>query len=558
MCRIETHVVSGPDGRQQIIETTHRCGKSRDGRLCSTVVINNGDNTFNRSSVFTTVQNQRDPQQSELKREGENLRSGAPRPEEEEPEIDPWLSDGDDVKNEEDGSSSPKSRAVLPKPAWGNPSSRAKLWIEHEQRLDRSTSSAPNSAYFSARSEAFHSAVSSLHPSNEQRKPAPPQQKTTEYIEILRQLQLWPVNPEDEQNWSGRGQHVEFQQNKKERQFLGRILSVEDLLGSTSSAIVQSVRCKRILLARKTISCNRNMTRDKAIEEVAHLNRLSHAHVVRVIGTYVIGQELSILLYPVAEWNLETFLQVTSGHLLGPQRRRQLLPKFMVCLVNTLAFIHQSMTKHMDIKPKNILVKGKFPGEVEYRVYIADFGIARAYTSLEAAETEGPTMFTRKYAAPEVVDFDKRGFPADIFSMGCVFTEMIADYAIPPDAYQSMAQDPFFNGSLSKPPTTTELTVSLSSLRGILKANGNGDTSYQANVDAVRGFLDTVYSEVNSVGPRPYSVRPERFKDFIEVTKAMISVDPSRRPSAAELVEKWGTNPCCTKGPEPLAAVLAL
>ncbi|KAF1980167.1 hypothetical protein BU23DRAFT_396924, partial [Bimuria novae-zelandiae CBS 107.79] len=58
-------------------------------------------------------------------------------------------------------------------------------------------------------------------------------------------------------------------------------------------------------------------------------------------------------------------------------------------------------------------------------VYITDFGLAKYYTSIATSETEGPTMFTRKYAAPEVVEQDKRGFAADIFSLGCVFVEII-------------------------------------------------------------------------------------------------------------------------------------
>jgi hypothetical protein len=89
------------------------------------------------------------------------------------------------------------------------------------------------------------------------------------------------------------------------RNYSTKILEVQENLGSTRTAIVQSVKCRRIFMARKTITCGKQtMTKIEAIEEVSHLTRLNHAHILRIIGTYVKGRELSILLYPVAEYNL--------------------------------------------------------------------------------------------------------------------------------------------------------------------------------------------------------------------------------------------------------------
>ncbi|KAF1939991.1 hypothetical protein EJ02DRAFT_513476 [Clathrospora elynae] len=68
------------------------------------------------------------------------------------------------------------------------------------------------------------------------------------------------TNPLIEQNWSGRGQHADFQ--KDERKLPSEILDVQETLGKTSSAIVESVKCRRILLARKTMFCNRHFTKE--------------------------------------------------------------------------------------------------------------------------------------------------------------------------------------------------------------------------------------------------------------------------------------------------------
>jgi serine/threonine protein kinase len=249
----------------------------------------------------------------------------------------------------------------------------------------------------------------------------------SEYAKLLAQKKLWPIDPEVEQDWSGRGQHAEFQ--KDEQKLINEVLEVQDNLGSTLTAIVQSVKCRRILLARKTITCGKQtMTKQEAIEEVSHLTRLNHAYILRVVGTYVKGRELSILLYPVAEYNLETFLaafKISLSYEQWQQMWSSIVPMFW-CLSNAVRYIHQELTKHMDIKPQNILLGRHRNSTSGYKIYIADFGIALAYHSADAMETDSRTSFTKRYAAPEVVKQDLRGRPADIFSLGCVYYELLA------------------------------------------------------------------------------------------------------------------------------------
>ena len=372
-----------------------------------------------------------------------------------------------------------------------------------------------------------------------------PTESTTQYNALLASKNLWPVDPMVEQNWSGRGQHAVFRWN--ERGTVDLKLQVQETLGSSSSAIVQSVRCKRILLARKTIQCmpGRSMTRKRAIEEVAHLNRLEHAHIVRVIGTYVIGKELSMLLYPVAQHNLDDFLNKVAQESLelGPcdyiasSKTQENLMGFFNCLAGTVKYIHGHLIKHMDIKPQNILVRelytpGGFPDslsfeEFRFKVYLADFGISRSYNTYEATETEGPTMFTRKYAAPEVVDQDIRGLSADIFSLGCVFAEMIATLMGSSDSVES------FRAALHR----------------LLQENKNGDGSYQANIDRVHLFMDALSTKPFHPFPLLHS-----FKPYMDVVKQMLEKDPLKRPSAADLVATWGSRSCCRHGPDKLEA----
>ncbi|KAF2478369.1 kinase-like protein [Lindgomyces ingoldianus] len=328
-----------------------------------------------------------------------------------------------------------------------------------------------------------------------------------------------------ERDWSGKGQHAEYQVHE----IPSIPLVVENVLGHTASALVESVICRNVRLARKTVRCTRRVRREDALKEVEHLQRLEHSHLVRVVGTYIITprKDLSILLYPVAEYNLETFLDSISEDVdsddvhqlvLASQKVRS-VATFFGCLAQTLAFIHANLIKHMDIKPKNILVRDvskeppltpRHPGSrsaVRYKVYVADFGIARAYTSAEDAETANPTAFTRVYAAPEVVSQDTRGLKADVFSLGCVFAEMVAALLGERDHLADIRDQNEF------------------------------DSSFQANIPQVRKWVQEL----------PISDAIPIFPDQLF---AMLSRNPAHRPPAARLAKFLGSSRCCTSGPE--------
>jgi len=335
----------------------------------------------------------------------------------------------------------------------------------------------------------------------------------------------------DETDWSGRGQHAEF--GPDEESTIDELLIPQGELGRTSTALVEKVRCRRIMLARKQIWCNRRLKREDAIQEVAHLQRLVHAHVVRCVGTYVYGKELSILLYPATAYNLETFLDryadldgriklsIADGKLVHDMRTSIL--KFFKCLASTIIYTHEHLVKHMDVKPRNLLIRAR-PGSSNtyFHIYLADFGIARSYTRLSEAETDSYTSFTRTYSAPEVVRQDKRGLPADIFSLGCVFLEMLAVYA-----------------------------RKKGRLTDIRKSNSNGDTSYQANLDALRTDEWLLQDHV-------YESSRHRLDEIRDITVQMLDRDPDLRPDAHRVLASIGpeANECCTKGPTRFVAVM--
>ena len=368
-------------------------------------------------------------------------------------------------------------------------------------------------------------------------------------------------NSLDEQNWSGRGQHAEFKPDQVDLV----PLKAERILGITANAVVESVMCRRIRLARKTIKCGHHMKREDAVTEVEHLQRLSHFHLIQVIGTYIMGEDLSILLYPVTEYNLETFIDSiiepknTSDEVVGPvldppsealDAKFFNLFIFIGCLSNALRYLHANVTKHMDIKPKNLLVRQTAEGSpfwCTYQIYIADFGIARAYQSIADSETDSPTFCTRLYAAPEVVDGKRCGLSADIFSLGCVFLEILAT----------------IGRSLSGQDMLQELKY-------LRTKNINGCKSYQANIPDVQAWLsrfnDSVGKSLSSISSTVAEYgffANEHYKPFPtevglpNLIQQMLEPDPSLRPSAfdvAELTSPWCCYRCNTER-EKLEAV---
>ncbi|KAF2490456.1 kinase-like protein [Lophium mytilinum] len=324
-------------------------------------------------------------------------------------------------------------------------------------------------------------------------------------------------DPFDEMNWSGRGQHAEFGEAEDDQ--IANLLIPEKIIGHSQTAVVESVVCRKIRLARKTINCIGKMKREDAIKEVEHLQKLQHSHIIRVVGSYVQKKTLSILLYPVASYNLESFLEFADELENKTERNSSFtnLCYFFGCLSNAMDHIHQQFTKHMDIKPKNILVQHQQIPFGRSKVYFADFGISRAYKSVAEAETDSPTPYTRMYAAPEVVDQDTRGFSADIFSLGCVFAEILA-----------------------------VLNFQRQSLIDVRARNTDGDTSYQANISPIADWLRSV----PLVDVR--SLNLDHYKSNI-IT--MMSFDPSSRPSSDDIMARFGGYVCCNEGPEPFVRV---
>ncbi|RYO21728.1 hypothetical protein AA0111_g9589 [Alternaria arborescens] len=267
-----------------------------------------------------------------------------------------------------------------------------------------------------------------------------------DFYSRLREREI--IQPFDKElNWSGKGQHVTFSATD--------VIPLSHIshLGSSMCASVDKVLCRRVALARKTMRCDRRWTVTDALQEVYHLQNLRHYHIVQLVGTYLQGRNFSILMYPAADMHLGTFLEDTLDMSMEDSMdRRYFLGSTLGCLTSAVAFIHEQTTKHMDIKPHNILVRSDGSWR---RVYITDFGLSRSFASQGHSQTDGPTSRTPRYCAPEVYNYEQRGRSADVFSLGCVFLEILTtvchiDLHVFTDARRGDGDDESFHANLER------------------------------------------------------------------------------------------------------------
>ena len=148
--------------------------------------------------------------------------------------------------------------------------------------------------------------------------------------------------------------------------------------------------------------------------EVSALKRLSHRHLVQIIGSYTDRSYFAFLMSPVAEENLKSYLNHAT------QQQLPELRSFFGCLANAIAYLHSKQIHHMDIKLENILIKN---GEL----YVADFGSAHDWSSMDKSTTWNAAPRTERYIPPELAKdpYAPKNSATDIWSLGIVFLEMV-------------------------------------------------------------------------------------------------------------------------------------
>lgn len=282
----------------------------------------------------------------------------------------------------------------------------------------------------------------------------------------------------------------------------------QGLLGEGTFGVVDQVKSTLTgsVYARKRIkrSDRRSMYRKMEIfeKEVLTMKRLQHQHVVKLVGSYTDPVYAAFMVYPVADSNLKEFLDATAAD--PTLQALSTLRSFFGCLANGLEYMHRQLVRHKDIKPMNILVKGK-------TVLYTDFGLAFDWADAGKSTTQDtfPAM-TRVYSAPEMLIDAPRNAAADIWSLGCIFAEILL----------------VLRGS------------SVFELKEFLKEYGTKSPIYALNKDGLKTFLCECLA-------REGLSSEEKAFDWIE---SMLQSVPRHRPTAEVLLKMTESLPDFTGG----------
>lgn len=262
-------------------------------------------------------------------------------------------------------------------------------------------------------------------------------------------------------------------------------------LGHGSYGIVDEVKLRSTqqLFARKMLLSWRNAKSrgPTQLQEIEMLQKFRHPNIPSFVAAYFQKHSLNILMQPVAQCDLRQFLT-------HPDRwaeNRPYIPRWFHALASALEHMHDLSCRHKDIKPANILIS-------KNQVFLTDFGTARDF-QVDKSESCGGALMTPKYCSPEVARHGPRGRKSDIFSLGCVFIELL----------------------------TVALNIPLSELEAHMLGNPSSQPGleYHKNLPALKTWRRRLRLQIDL----PYQTT------VLKLCKKMLHHDPVHRPSARDL-----------------------
>uniref|UniRef100_A0A8C6YI95 cyclin-dependent kinase n=1 Tax=Naja naja TaxID=35670 RepID=A0A8C6YI95_NAJNA len=151
-----------------------------------------------------------------------------------------------------------------------------------------------------------------------------------------------------------------------------------------------------------------------AIREISLLKELKHPNIVRLLDV-VHNQKKLYLVFEYLNQDLKKYMDSSrTGEL-----PLSLVKSYLYQLLQGVSFCHSHRVIHRDLKPQNLLINEM--GAIK----LADFGLARAFGV--------PHVVTLWYRAPEILLGCKYYSTAvDIWSIGCIFAEMVTRKALFP------------------------------------------------------------------------------------------------------------------------------
>lgn len=175
------------------------------------------------------------------------------------------------------------------------------------------------------------------------------------------------------------------------------------------------------------------------------------------------------------------------------------------CLL-ALEYLHNKRIVHRDIKPSNILITQ------DMHVKLCDFGMSKPYT-YQGPQT--PRVISLWYRPPESLLDEKCDYKADIWSLGCIFFEMISKEAL-------------FYGLK----TEMDVIARFFQVCGISKEE----------IEEIYPAYASLYTHKIDISQyigrlRPTAMKYPNFDGICSIIASMLQFRPENRPTASELLD---------------------
>ncbi|EXJ54592.1 CMGC/CDK protein kinase [Cladophialophora yegresii CBS 114405] len=250
------------------------------------------------------------------------------------------------------------------------------------------------------------------------------------------------------------------------------------------------------------------------LREIQTLRACRHANIVELQEVVMgdgDGSLKDVNVYLVMEF-LEHDLATLLGDMAEPFLPSE-IKTLTLQIVAGVEYLHRNWILHRDLKTSNLLLNNR--GEVK----LADFGMAR-YTSRPPPPKLTQLVVTLWYRAPELLlGAEDYHFEIDIWSVGCIFAELVT-------------KEPLFRGNNE--------VGQLSSIFGMLgPPTKHTWPGYQSlpNAKALHPLLSNANAKANATTTTLTASKfPYLSTSGLRLLSAMLSLSPTSRPSAAEVL----------------------
>ncbi|CAA3025002.1 cell division control protein 2 homolog isoform X1 [Olea europaea var. sylvestris] len=236
-----------------------------------------------------------------------------------------------------------------------------------------------------------------------------------------------------------------------------------------------------------------------AVREISLLKEMQHENIVRLLDVEHTEKRL-YLVFEYLDLDLAKHMESSPEF----SRNPRLVKLFLYQILRGVAYCHSHRILHRDLKPQNLLIDLR-----TNTLKLADFGLGRALSIPLGTLTH--QMVTLLYRAPEILlGLKKYSTPVDVWSVGCIFAEMVN-------------QKPLFPGD-----------TEIKQIRMIFSVMGTPNEDTWPGVTALTGLI---YKYPKCLPKDLATVVPNLDAAGLDLLGKMLCLDPIKRITAKSALE---------------------